>query len=130
MTPQEIITADYQNNHQGREYSLQHSLDSFEKYVQHGGKYFVSGNTIFLIEPKANGVVEFHTINGGDGKDLSRGINHLLKEASQYFIKAITYYDNPRINDLLSHSQFKHTVKKINQGLDKTYELVFDLRSA
>jgi hypothetical protein len=130
MTPEEIIAADYRTNHQGREYSAQQAHAVFQQYIQRGGKHLVFGRTMFLITPIDRSTVEFHTINGGTGVDLMNGVNQLLSTLSQHFARAVTYYDNPRINDLLVHSHFQHVAHKIDQGRDRTYELIFDLRGA
>jgi len=52
----------------------------------------------------------------------------LLAKAKGKFDKAATYYDNPAINDLANMPIIKGTVKKIDGGLDRTYEMSFDLR--
>ena len=130
MTPEEIISADYKTNHQGREYSAQQAHDVFQQYVKQGGKHMVFGKTMFLVRPLDSETAEFHSINGGTQVDLVNGVNQLLHTLSQYFSKAVTYYDNPRVNDLLSRAHFQHIVHTVNQGRDRTYELIFNLRSA
>jgi len=130
MTPEEIISADYRTNHQGREYSQQQAQAVFQKYLQNGGKHVVFGRTMFLIKPLDRSTVEFHTINGGNEVDLVNGVNQLMQVLSQHFSRAVTYYDNPRINDLLVHASFPHSAHKVDQGRDRTYELIFDLRGA
>jgi hypothetical protein len=130
MTPKEIISADYRTNHQGREYSEQQAHDVFQQYLRKGEKHLVFGRTMFLLTPVDRSTIEFHTVNGGNSVDLVNGVNQLLQTLSQHFARAVTYYDNPQINNLLAHAHFPHATYKVDQGRDRTYELIFALRGA
>lgn len=130
MTPEEIIAADYQNNHAGRQYSAQYAHDIFKKYVASGESYLVVGRTMFLFHAVDQDTAEFHSINGGNAEDLVHGVNQLLHALSKHFSKAVTYYDNPRVSDLASQGEYPYSIRKIDQGMDRTYELTFNLRGA
>ena len=123
-----IIAGDYAKNHRGREYTLQDAKDTFLEYVKQGMKYLLTKNAIVIYSPKDEKIVEFHVINAGNKNDLITAVSNLLAKAKNKFDKAVTYYDNPAINDLASMPIVKGTVKKIDGGLDKTYEMSFDLR--
>jgi hypothetical protein len=124
----EIIAGDYAKNHRGREYSLESVKDTFLEYVKQGMKYLLTKNTIIIYSPKKNKTVEFHAINAGNKQDLISAVNNLLEKVKGKFDKAVTYYDNPAINDLANFPIVKGAVKKIDGGLDRTYEMSFDLR--
>jgi hypothetical protein len=123
-----IIAGDYAKNHRGREYTLQDAKNTFLEYVKQGMKYLLTKNTIILYSENRDKTVEFHAINAGNKQDLITAVNNLLAKVKEKFDKAVTYYDNPAINDLASMPIVKGTVKKIDGGLDKTYEMSFDLR--
>ena len=121
-----ILTADFHKNHQGRSYSLGHVLSTFDRYVEIGGRYFVSDNVVIVYEDR-RGVCEFHCFSGGSGKDLTNAINTFLSAINVEYERAATYYDNPRINEISHYSVFPVSVQKIDAGEDKTYEMVFIL---
>jgi hypothetical protein len=123
-----IIAGDYAKNHRGREYSLESVKDTFLEYVKQGMKYLLTKNTIILYSENRDKTVEFHAINAGNKQDLVTAVNNLLAKAKVKFDKAVTYYDNPAINDLANLGIVRGTVKKIDGGLDRTYEMSFDLR--
>lgn len=121
-----ILTADFNKNHQGRSYSLDHVLTTFDKYTEIGGRYFVSENVVIVYENKVE-VCEFHCFSGGNGRDLTEAINLFLSSISIEYKRAVTYYDNPRINEISQYSLFPVSIQKIDAGEDKTYEMVFIL---
>ena len=127
-TIDQIIDADYKKNHTGREYSLEDMHKVFKNYVARGGHYYHHDKTLFLLEEKPNKKVEFHSVNGGNSKDLVEGINALLTMLSKHFDEAITYYDNEKIHSLFEHCKFPVSYKKVNQGPDKTYMAEFNLK--
>lgn len=129
MNFQEIVAADYQKNHRGRNYSAEQAQAILDKYIEKGNEYFSSGKTLFLIEKQNPDTLEFHSINGGNSADLVQGVTVLLQKINGKFDKAVTYYDNPVVNGLANKIPFPHTIRKIDQGLDRTYELTFDIRS-
>lgn len=123
-----IISGDYAKNHRGREYTLEKAKATFLEYVKQGMKYLLTKNTIIIYSPKKNKTVEFHAINAGNKQDLISAVNNLLEKVKGKFDKAVTYYDNPAINDLANFPIVKGAVNKIDGGLDRTYEMSFDLR--
>lgn len=125
---EKIITTDYENNHQGREYSPETAIKSFMAYLATGGKSSLIGNVIILYKKAGEKALEFHCINGGSAEDLVSSLQEFLLEMSKSFASAITYYDNPAINKLAVHSHFPATVHRVDQGRDKTYAMLFNLR--
>ena len=128
MDYKDIIDNDYEKNHKGRSYSKEFVHDNFNKFIMNGGKIFKHEKSMFILRPWNDAVVEFHSINGGNSNDLLNGVNDLLKNLSNKFQFAVTYYDNPHVNNLIPKSNFPAKVSKIDQGEDKTFEAVFDLR--
>ena len=68
------------------------------------------------------------SLNAGSGADLTNAINSLLKSLPKQFITGVTYYDNPRINELAKFSYFPATIERIDGGKFKTYKMSFDLK--
>jgi hypothetical protein len=124
----EIIAGDYAKNHRGREYSLENAKNTFLEYVKKGMKYLLTKNAMIIYFSVNEKTVEFHAINAGNKADLLTAVNNLFTKVKGKFDKAVTYYDNPAINDLAKLVIVKGTVKKIDGGLDRTYEMSFDLR--
>ena len=125
----QIIEVDFNRHHLGREYTLEQTIEAYEKYVELGLGVVVANNVALNYSAK-DSTVEFHCMNAGSGADLTKSINDFLKSVSDKYDRAVTYYDNPRINDLVKYSYFPAKVTQIDAGLDKTYELSFDLRGA
>lgn len=122
-----IVEKDFRKNHQGRSYDCALALDAFQKYIDLGLLYFTTDSVLIIYNVK-NGVVEFHCVNGGTGADLTDAINTFLTQKAEELARAVTYYDNPRINELVKFSKYPAEVKKIDEGEDRTYEMSFDLR--
>lgn len=124
-----IIDIDYGRNHAQREYSLEYVHAIMNEYVKTGGDTFETDKVFIIHEDIGDENCEFHCINGGSGKDLTKAVESLLKQLASIYVRAVTYYDNPRINDLAKYVSFPTTVLQLNGGLDRTYEMSFDLRS-
>lgn len=125
----DIIKADYQKNHSGREYSVNTVLkifDNLEKVKYSANRY---GSVVIVHTPYDQDTIEFHCTNGGDTKDLIEAVNQFNKEMSEVYTWSVTFYDNPKINELLKHSFCPSEFKKIDKGIDETYEAKFRLRS-
>ena len=124
-----IVYTDFNKNHQGRSYDCAFAHNAFRKYLDIGLPSFHTDDVLILFRD-LGGVIEFHCVNGGTGEDLTTAINGFLTECSRDYEKAVTYYDNPRINDLAKYSKYPTEIKKIDEGEDRTYEMSFDLRGA
>lgn len=122
-----IVEADFSKNHQGRSYDCAFAHHAFREYIDLELPAF-STDSVLIIYNDRCGVIEFHCVNGGTGEDLTTAINHFLTECSRDYERAVTYYDNPRINELVKYSKYPATIQKIDDGEDRTYEMSFDLR--
>ena len=123
-----ILEADFVANHQGREYDLDYINSVMRLWRDSGAMIFCAPNVMFVVEERTDGMAEFHSVNGGSAKDLSFGVNTLLKALAAFYEEAVTYYDNPRVNDLLKHSDYPASFTRIDDGLDKTFEAIFKLK--
>lgn len=130
MTPIEIISRDYIKNHMNRNYDEQDMQRIFKEYSQDGGLYQQYEHTLVVYKTQHDHICEFHCINAGSARDLVSAVNKFLKSIQNQYTHAVTYYDNERINYLLSKLDFKNSFNRIDQGLDRTYEAIIDLRSA
>lgn len=124
-----IIDIDFERHHQNREYDLKFAHEMVDKYIATGNKLYLTENVMIRHEPLREGIVKFHCMNAGSGADLTQAINNLLKSLVGKFDRAVTYYDNPKINEIVKFSTFPAWVIKADEGVDKTYELWFDLGS-
>ena len=124
----EIIQADYQKNHSGREYSVDTVYKVFNnlKLVDYNARKY--GRVIIAYIKLSDSTVEFHCTNGGGTEDLIKAVNQFNTEMSDDYEWSVTYYDNPKINELLKHSVCPSEFTKIDQDIDKTYEAKFRLR--
>jgi len=121
----DIATKNFQKNYQDRDFDLDYAIDYLEKYR---GMLFHKENVVIRYAPIDDTTIEFHCMNAGNGKDLTEAINELLQSLSAGYDRAVTYYDNPKINELVQYSHFPTCVEKIDAGVDRTYEMRFDLR--
>lgn len=126
---QQIVEADYNLNHQGRDYAVEDVQRLLKAWVSRGKPLFCAPRVAFsLVEPEPR-VLEFHSINGGSARDLSAGVNTLLKVAAGHYDVAVTFYDNSRVSALLKHSAFPADCKYIGQGEDRTFQATFNLKA-
>ena len=123
-----IVDVDFEKNHQGREYDLKYAHQMVDDYITSGNKLFITDKVLIRCEPLLDNTVKFHCMNAGNGADLTSAVNDLMKVLSTRYSWAVTYYDNPRINDLVKYVNFSTLITKIDEGVDKTYEMKFDLR--
>lgn len=122
-----VVVADLRKNYEGRGFDRASVQLAFEEYIRRGLPYFCV-DSVLIVYNVADDAVEFHCVNGGTGADLTAAINDFLTVQSSNFDRAVTYYDNPRINELIKFSKFPAQVKRIDGGEDRTYEMSFDLR--
>jgi hypothetical protein len=125
----EIIETDYAKNNVGRAFAVDKIKKNFRLYVEKGGLYTVIGKIMVIFRPSKDGVVEFHTVNGGSGEDLTKGLAEFLRKLKGKVKFAVTYYDNPKINDMAKYSPVPAIVDQVDEGQDRMYKMTFDLRS-
>jgi hypothetical protein len=126
----DIIDADYAKHHVGRDYTAEDAKSTFLKYVAQGRIYYYTGKTIFLVDEHTDkpDTMEFHAINAGGLKDLVQGIEEMLDQAKTRFTDAVTYYDDPSLNDLGKFFKYPITFARVDEGEDRTYSATFHLR--
>ena len=127
MDYKEIIQRDVLRNYPDRKIDASSAIENFEKYREMGGAYFSTEKTIIVLKCIGDSTVEFHAMNGGNGLDLTQAVNSMLEKLSVNYEKVVTYYDNPRISELSKYGLYAITVKKIDEGMDRTYEMTIDL---
>ena len=124
-----IISLDFLANHQGREYDVLEVNYLVGLWIEAKMPVFCTENVMFMAQEQVPEIAEFHSVNGGSAKDLSAGVNKLLAALALHYEYAVTYYDNPRVNDLLKHADFPVICTRLDAGQDRTFEAKFDLRS-
>ncbi len=124
-----IIERDYALNHSQRDYSCETVKLRVAAWMCDGRPLFCAERTAFILEFPSKQICEFHSINGGTAQQLTAGVQKLLEFLSAYYPYAVTYYDNPRVNDLLKHVGFVSESHRIDAGEDRTFEAIFYLRS-
>jgi hypothetical protein len=125
-----ILRQDHEVNHSDRAYDCAFVTRFVMTWKGTGGILFCTENAIFIVRERSPSIAEFHAFNGGNGRDLSAGVNTLLAALSPHYEFAVTFYDNPRINDLLKYSTHSATATRIDDGEDRTFEAKFNLRSS
>ena len=126
---QRILEADHKLNHAGRDYDCAFTSYALRLWKTSGGVIFCAPNVMFIVHEQLRNVAEFHSVNGGTAKDLTAGVAQLLFALAPYYNFASTYYDNPRVNDLLRYGGYPYKLTRIDGGEDRTFEARFDLRS-
>ena len=124
-----IIERDYQLHHQGRAYGVDTVLKVFNNLskINYDAKRY--GRVVIAYTPLTDTEVEFHCHNAGNTNDLILAVNQFNKDFADDYAWSVTYYDNPKINELLKHSLCPCEFAQIDQGEDRTYEAKFRLRS-
>ena len=126
-----IITSDFERNHSGRGYDLARAIGNYQAWEKAapGNFTFHAPGTAFVCRWESPDTVEFHSINGGTGRDLTEGVTelclHLLRLDAQ---KAVTYYDTQRVNQILKFSKFPFYWEQVDDGIDRTFKATFTLR--
>ena len=123
-----ILRIDFESNHQGREYDFNFIKKAVRLWKASGGTIFCAPLVMFIVQEQAPTVAEFHSVNGGTARDLTAGVEMLLKALAPHYDSAVTYYDNPRVNDLLKHVSYVTSFSRIDEGQDRTFEATFILR--
>jgi hypothetical protein len=128
MTLREIVEKDLEKNYKGRGFSLADAAASFKARVDEGEKPYRAGNTIFMTKELGDGGVEWHTINPEPSDQLIRNVTaYFLRLREGKYKYATTYYDNPKINDLIKKTIFPVKIERVNDGEDRTYRSVVRL---
>jgi hypothetical protein len=126
----DIVAADHAKHYADGPMSAEEAQKQFLLYVAQGSIYYYTGKTIFIVS-EAKGMpdtMEFHSMNAGGLKDLVQGIEEMLDHAKRRFRNAVTYYDNPELNNLGKFFKYPITFAKIDEGADRTYSATFHLR--
>lgn len=83
------------------------------------------GDTLILTKKIEKNGIEFHCINGERAKDLVSNVQKYLDDLKENgYDYAVTFYDNPRISELFQQQPYPFEVKKIDDGLFRTYETI------
>ena len=128
MTLQEIIYADFDKHYQDRGLTAEDLWEGFKKYRDRGEAFTATDKVITLLKYVGNDTIEFHCLNGGNGKDLVYAVNLLTNKLSDKYDIAVTYFDNPRLADFIKYSDFEINVQEVNLGRDMKYELTIWLK--
>jgi len=123
MSLREIVAADNAKNYAGEDVSVDAAYSKLQELVQSGEKLYRAGNTVFVTKKVSPTAIEFHTVNGEPGSRLVKNVQDYMGQLSAKGITdVVTYYDNPKINDLWPLTKLNATVTKVNQGQDRTFE--------
>jgi hypothetical protein len=107
---------------------VEDSLATFKTFVESAGTVMKTEKCMYMCTDEGDGLLEFHCMNAGTGKDLVEGLNQLLEYAAKHYTKAVTFYDNDKVNVLAKHAHFKTEISKIDGGTDKTYRMYLNLQ--
>lgn len=121
-----IVVTDFNRHYHDTDYIQEYALKLVGDLID-ANQIFESENVLIRFSRQDDKTLEFHCMNAGSGKDLTNAINSLLKSVADQFERAVTYYDNPRISELAKYSYFPTTVRKIDEGVYRTYGMYFDL---
>ena len=81
---------------------------------EEGAKLVHIGNTVFLVLVKGKGLVEVHTMGGGDSVALARNFIQLTKYLQNIGVKvAYTYSDDPKFQVVAKRTRLPFKTKEI-----------------
>jgi hypothetical protein len=126
---QQLITKDYEKNHSSRDYSLDQFVAAVGNFKNYGWSKFKHGAVIIVYRPYTADTVEFHCHNSGNGGELVEAVNAFNRDMQDTYWWSVTFYDNIKINRLLEYTECPSQLRKVDLGVDKTYEAMFKLRS-
>ena len=119
----QILSEDLAKNYAGFAVTVDDYFDNLMNAPKTGNTVVRHGDTLILTKKIENNGIEFHCINGERAKDLVVNVQKYLDELKdQGYDYAVTFYDNPRINDLIVQFTYPSEIKKIDDGLFRTYQ--------
>lgn len=119
----QILTEDLAKNYGGFAMTVDAYFDNLIHGSRNGHDIVRFGDTLILTKKIEGNGVEFHCINGERAADLMSNVQKYIDDLSeQGFDYAVTFYDNPRINNLIMQLKQPSEIKKIDDGLFRTYE--------
>lgn len=129
MNPIEVVAIGCTKNYPGKNYDPLVVAKNFLVNLASGSKHFQYGSVIVSYEDKGNGLVEFHCINAGGADDLVGAARSSLLELAKSYEKAVTFYDNPKINSIAINTGVPVFISRIDDGEYRTFMAEFNLRS-
>jgi len=125
LTFSELLKADCLKNHSDIALSFDKAVDIILEAIVKGQTLLRFGNTMFLCKPHSATGLEFHSINADKGDQLLENFKQLVEKAKSLGYKyLITFYDNPKISELLKVSGVDTEIKRIDQGKYNTYQMI------
>lgn len=119
----QILSEDLAKNYAGFAVTVDAYFDGLMNSPKTGNFVMRQGDTLILTKKIENNGIEFHCINGERAKDLVANVQKYLDDLkAQGFDYAVTFYDNPRINELIAQLTHSSEIVKIDDGLFRTYQ--------
>lgn len=119
----QILSEDLAKNYAGFAMTVDAYFDGLMNSPKTGNFVVRQGDTLILTKKIENNGIEFHCINGERAKDLVINVQKYLDDLkNQGFDYAVTFYDNPRINELIAQLTHPSEIEKIDDGLFRTYK--------
>jgi hypothetical protein len=121
----QILTEDLAKNYRGFAMTVDAYFDGLMNAPKTGNFVVRQGDTLILTKKIEKNGIEFHCINGERAKDLVSNMQKYLDDLKEHgYDYAVTFYDNPRISGLFQQQPYPFEVKKIDDGLFRTYETI------
>lgn len=119
----QILSEDLAKNYAGFAVTVDAYFDGLMNSPKTGNFVVRQGDTLILTKKIENNGIEFHCINGERAKDLVANVQKYLDDLkAQGYDYAVTFYDNPRINELIAQLTYPSEIVKIDDGLFRTYQ--------
>lgn len=119
----QILSEDLAKNYAGFAMTVDAYFDGLMNSPKTGNFVVRQGDTLILTKKIEDNGIEFHCINGERAKDLVVNVQKYLDDLkSQGFNYAVTFYDNPKINELIKQLSHPSEIEKIDDGLFRTYK--------
>lgn len=129
MEALDIVKVDCIKNYPGCDNDPWEVIKNFEVNSGNGHAFFKFEKVIISYEAVGPEAVEFHCANGGNSRDLVAAVSEALTRFSEQYSTAVTFYDNPRITELLHLQPYASQCTRIDGGHTRTFKAEFNLRS-
>jgi hypothetical protein len=116
MTPEEILEIDAQRNHPPGT-TVDDLITMINDELSEGGDIIQEGNTLIVYRGIGDGVVEHHSFNADTAKNLLNANIAFWKMMQKVGAsKAMTTYQNPKINELLEIAKLEFDISITEEG--------------
>lgn len=119
----EILAIDLAKNYRDENMSVEKYLFGVQKLIESNIYITKINNTLFMHKDLGDDVIEFHVANADSARMLIKNCKQFLQSISlQNFSKAITFFDNLKLDVIFVGMGFPYVTQQVNLGKYATYK--------